>query len=445
MKTYIDGDSAQLRARINEYIDNINIIVITAQGRSGSTLLQTLLDGHVEVFSLPGFHYKYDYLVGRQDPVNAADDFVKNNPGFFNTEQSYFGRVGIANASLLGECGDKHAEISTELFLEKFTLIASHLNSPINRKSFFCIIHIAAAMALGNDPFVQKYILFHLHDNRYDVFREIMDDFPNCRLIATTRDPRESIASWKEVVRRRRNWSNNFSTIVQSAINILDAFEMLERFLMLLRPNQWMLVDLARIHTVQDLGMRNLAAWLGISYDDGLCTTTVLGLVWWGNDHRLRPISGFDKDKSRKNFANILQPFEILLLEHIFVGILNSLEYERQMPPQDEGLVFFKAATAIEFILGDSLFHLSRAPGEIAAAMAHVRGKANFAHPALARLPLPLAKAGVFMVMVLASAKNIIGETLREIYLYPHRLRMLRQSLAKASTVVIRRSPGDWL
>lgn len=426
-------------------IDQINALVLTCHGRSGSMLMQTLFDSHPQVISFPSSHLRYDYR-GKDgaDWALTARRFMAANPALFNTEFSYFGAVWSATTALLGPDGADHARVDGEAFVAAFARLAAEAAgaAEIDRRRFFCLLHLALAESLGFDPFKIKYILFHQHSYHDRDLGQLLADFPHAYMIATIRDPREGNLSWLKVLDRRRRTRHNFCAFIGAVLENRRAFSRLAAWRARFDPDHVRMVDLNRLHIQQDQAMRALADWLGVEFCPSLRHSTVVGLTWWGNDHALKPRSGFDPAKAVYRYPTDLPRRELEIIEYFHGPVIAALGYAPVETKLSRARVLQSVLFDPQFILGDSAQPLALAleQARYVAAQSRIPETGGHDRDSWPWLPLPVAR----ILRATRIAAPLIGQWF-DLLRWPARaLRVIRAS-APGSAFPVMPAPGELL
>jgi hypothetical protein len=172
------------------------IATICHWGRSGSTLLASLLDDHPQVLALPhstsnflfAFFEDYAHLNLWQQmlvypfysALKAGDEgdffLADNSSGDFSIDR----REYVAAVKALAE------------------IYASTLETrPQCRKTFIQFIHAAYSIALGKAPDASRAIIVTAqHYVNDDLASRLASDFPGAKFIHTVRDPISTVDSW---------------------------------------------------------------------------------------------------------------------------------------------------------------------------------------------------------------------------------------------------------
>ncbi|HBQ60859.1 MAG TPA: hypothetical protein DD671_14880 [Balneolaceae bacterium] len=149
-----------------------NIFFIVGTSRSGSTLFQSMLSSHSKVIVPPETHYFYSREVVNQAFDEAVDkeEFCRKLIDFWYTGKTRIGDLGLDRDEVISHAERLKLWSPLELYVLHLTLYRKHHNKEI----------------LG-----EKTPLHILHVD------EILEDFPDARIISMFRDPRA--ASYSEI------------------------------------------------------------------------------------------------------------------------------------------------------------------------------------------------------------------------------------------------------
>lgn len=304
-------------------LSHINLVLLVPHGRAGSYLIQSLFDGHEEVTMFPGAHNHYHLGLERfATNEDIARTFVAEHLHFFDSSRSYF-------SSTEAHPGDEVPElynVNTEAFVRAFVHLLDRTGPRTDKTAWLCA-HLAFAQVRGHDTSRVRYLFIHQHILSADLIAAYFRDFPDLYYIAPTRDIREEWSSCQKLVRRRYGTIRLFDQFLE----FLKAASA-SRASMLTSHGRcsgghFKIIDLARLHLLQEDAMRQFASWLGISYDPALVESTIMGVPWLGNASDGKPIAGFDRDRARSKYREVLDPTEQELAEFFFDGVIEALGY----------------------------------------------------------------------------------------------------------------------
>ena len=267
------------------------ICVIQYYGRSGSTFLHSLLDGHSKVLALPivGFQDFYtqtlpaknEFTFSYYEPLIEALGF----PNLIRSDKHKFFQAGRVDGNtetpdkLLEEVY-KLPEINGGKFIE---LMKGFFDSNlVSRKNTFLAFHISYCLAAGMDLIEERdTILYQMHHPNEDAFRKILHDFSDVRLIQTIREPSNALASNL----------NFFSKIYPSGIPFWKLEQVLDRAFFAghfyLGEYKAISIRLEDLHNEPGKTLGGLAPFCGINLESSLFQSSILGKgIKWGYDSK---------------------------------------------------------------------------------------------------------------------------------------------------------------
>jgi protein-tyrosine sulfotransferase len=260
----------------NRYLQNASFIV--ASGRSGSTLLRSLLDNHPQLVVWP-FEWSYftafnEYAAGR-----PARFLVRDLVAHFR--QTEFSQLELYAADLGGRTYQLDA-INQQLFFEQ---LRQYDADYVTRREFLQLTMHAFVAALGRSSSPSRFVV--TVNQPCDA---LLEDFPDARILAMIRNPLHTYVS----VKRYYFKSADLSTVDRCAVyrpraaNSRFRYGLLETAVApIVFTYDWIgrhRAD-ARIHDVRlerlqsnpERVMREVADFLGVTYDPSLVRPTILG------------------------------------------------------------------------------------------------------------------------------------------------------------------------
>lgn len=294
---------------------DLNIILLTLNGRSGSYFLQSLLDSHPQIifFGLPLSQFKIFLNLDRKNE-EIINEFIKINPDAFTNEAARPPNYSKHKDEFIKK------SIDTNKFKDDFLSISTQKIS--SHKEFFELIHLAFAKTLGYEIDKIKYILVHIHgiplsqDHIYEL-KFFIENYPNFKFLIPTREFKEMTYSTLTYYDKQVIYTTKFQTHKFGLFSTLVAFNFNSKIIYDIYSQKSsensMFVDLARLHLLQDKAMERIAKFLNITYLECLTKSTIMGDAWNGNTVDCKPISGFDIKKATEKRAINLKYKDLLL------------------------------------------------------------------------------------------------------------------------------------
>ena len=309
-----------------ELLLSLPVVALLPTGRTGSDYLQALLENHSEIITFNGHFLVYEEFFDQSltmtgdplSPAHIADEFIGKM--LHKLISKYDVQEG---KDMLGESGNQHFEIDTQLFREHFINLSNFL--PMDSRGILLSIHGAYHLCLGRSIEEVKILLHHPH-LEYDA-RRFIKDFPQSRILYTVRDTRASLYSQIANFRRYYPDTNDCESHFVASLkmnltgpNLLNDLD--------LNSFSVRLEDLPRQET-----LRNLAQWLGIHYQDSLLTPTWAGLMWNGDRLSSRvPSNAWSATRTMNNWKSELSKRDQWMLRCLVGSRLKSCDYEDSRP-----------------------------------------------------------------------------------------------------------------
>jgi hypothetical protein len=269
---------------------------LVATGRTGSDALQSQLDLHPQIIGLisqSSFHdwWMRSTVVNYSGPMNLGDlidEFIWTNIKQMKTRYDSHERKAELGV-------DQNQEIPMNLAQFRSYVIGLLEGQKVTSRNVLIAVYVAQAMALGQDMAGKKVFFHHIHHVRH--LPKFMADFPDCKVIAMTRDPRA--AYYSGVVHWRENDPAADSPAYPNYVlsRIVDEIQPIIQIGDRLR--------VMRLEDLDDVGpLTSLCHWLDVEYYDSVMESTWAGLRWWGDK-----LSSADTDKSmtEKEFVKAIR------------------------------------------------------------------------------------------------------------------------------------------
>jgi hypothetical protein len=228
----IDGE-ADDRATLSPLADQI--IGLLHFGRSGTSLLHSLVYGHPEISTLPSIYLRGFFNADVWEPLTAQgwratpDRFMamfdvlfdaasgKPTPGIMLEKNSYLGvKEGMTT---LGENRDESLTVDRESFrAETLRLMEQHRE--IDPTTFLLIVHAAYEKAIGTTT-DKRTAFFHIHNPDDFAKLNFLRCAPDARLVMMVREPLQSCESWLSTTVE----DNDYQTAVDQIMAILFAVD----------------------------------------------------------------------------------------------------------------------------------------------------------------------------------------------------------------------------
>jgi len=289
-------------------------------GRTGTDLLQSLLDSHPEVLTFNGSFFFLSFWnnsicvsAGKFSLGDVIDEFIGKHV------EKLKSRYDIQERK--DQLGDNFNQ-SIDIDLGRFKSEIMNLldGREVNSKNMMLAIYAAYSICLGQDIKRKKVLFHHLH--HIERLENYLKDFPDSQIISMTRDPRANFVSGIEHWRKFRPSTDQGAHLYYYIKRILDDANILEKY-----GNEYIVIK------IEDLGresaLRKLCDWLNISYDECLKKSTWAGLSWHGDSlsTKKKKEPGWSKDMLRNDWETRLNSVDKYVLNFIVFYRLKHYGY----------------------------------------------------------------------------------------------------------------------
>lgn len=321
-----------------EQMDNTEVVAIFSWGRSGSRLIQSLLDSHPEVLiangpfgmGLVGFH-SFIWPQIAQQGFTEAEKLV-----------DYFCHITHAD-----HLEDPEVVMFTKEFfpsnfkthLIKLLENLTRQGHAITRRWFFLALHYAYALTMGQDIGSKRLIIYQLHHpENYLAIQNALTDFPQMKAIGTLRHPLRNFNSMLANQRKRAQQGlkmgkkhpaipdYNFEDLIPEGIysdfyqHMLIGWTETEK----LFQDKFYPLRLEDIHFTPESTLRQISQWLDIDWNEQLLESTLDGKPFTsesGVHQKQEGVSGFDPERV---MYNSWQKHISLLDSYIMMALLEK-------------------------------------------------------------------------------------------------------------------------
>lgn len=317
------------------HLKSIPMVAIITTGRTGSDFLQSLLDSHPEVSTFNGHFAVYTEFFEDSITMNSGSPRVCDIADEFIGKYIYklISRYDIQEAKdKLGEDFNESFRINTSEFKKNMVLLMGE--EDINSHNILLAIYGAYSLGIGQDISKLKIILHHPHlDFEFDLFYK---DFPNTRIIFTSRDPRANFCSHVEHFRKYYPSHDNQRHLYNCFKMALEDSELADYYG--LQYTATRLEDLPR----RDI-LEKLAEWLNINFENSMLESTWNGLAWHGDriSEKVFESKGWTKDRAENGWENRLGKLDKYVLNYLMNSRLEHYLYSvKKISFLDSILVF---------------------------------------------------------------------------------------------------------
>jgi len=258
----------------------------------------------------------------------------------------------MKNISLTPEFVAKNLCVGDILDLDFHTakLEVVKVDAPISRRMFLLAIHYAYGICKGQNILKCPVLFYHLHYPGY--LKELIEDFPNLKILNMMRNPAEHIHSAAEKSIAVNDSKLNLSdALIYSGRNYrIPAqiyFELFHKMSSYLREDQVLLIKLDNLYEDLEGCMRMLTVCLGIKFTENLLQSTFDGKLYWGEETHKKPINNLDPNTMTDKWKKSLNRIDIFVIEGISYELLKRYHYSLTTYKNDSILNRFLVALSI--------------------------------------------------------------------------------------------------
>lgn len=275
-----------------------DIIFIVGVGRSGTTLLQNMLNSHPQVAFIPEINYTRRFLLSR----NLEERYSKNKEKFINflKNDKWFKRLDARIIDRVDFNNIDHSSFSVD-FYKKILKINCNLH---NKK-----------IAGDKDPRSIEYV------------KEISKLLPNIHWIHIIRDPRDVLLS-----KRNADWSKHRSVLKHIFAGYIQLN--LARKWIKLFPNKFTELYYEDLLHNPQLTLKNLCISIGLNYDSSMMDFKNSAQELIADDElswKKEVFSSLNKENISK-WKNGLSNRLIAFIEHLITPAFTHYNYRKSNP-----------------------------------------------------------------------------------------------------------------
>jgi len=274
------------------------VVAVQNWGRSGSTFLQSLLDGHPQVLSTPNFYSRAYYLAWASQ-ISLCPDAVKID-AFLGAMRQWWDPAQVDATAGLHRLGPALNEVAgvVRADLERHLRAAFSDGRRITRRALFEAAHVAYTLALDREiaPPADRAIVYPVHSRARGSACALLEDFPEARFVHTLREPIANVAaSIRHLTANKRDLASD--ALLSAVSNLFgrqaSGADRVTRFGdrpyldYLSRTDRVRFLPLESLHRGGSETINALAGWIGLDASPSLTRSTFDAKSWWN-----RPESG---------------------------------------------------------------------------------------------------------------------------------------------------------
>jgi tetratricopeptide (TPR) repeat protein len=334
------------------YKNQISVTTLIGFGRSGSLFLHSLLDGHPQISTLPGYFFKgwfgeetWPIFQPNFQEINWRETLVEKICTYFEPQFNAHCKknvIGEPNgntkwfAKNLGftQLGDNHSEVlklDQQKFKRKF-IDLSQAYDKIDSRICFELIHESFDQAYRfseNSAQKDKTIFYHFHNPNYYELSNFVCNYPSAKFLYVIRNPIQMLESWiagymNKINKTTDSFQNKiwFNLVVKRVTRVFHY--MYDPFNDLFETRGVKLEDIKRNY--QDL-IPNLKNWIGVDYHTALEKSEFLNSKFSRPSASMDMISGFDTRSIDIKIGRFFSNRDIEILETLFWPFMKLYGY----------------------------------------------------------------------------------------------------------------------
>lgn len=313
------------------------VLAIQNYGRSGALFLQSLLDGHRQILSLPALNgYQlpsYWEKHGHLAKEELFTKFIQDHPAYFEKTSAHDG-LGIAD---MGPNRNEATFVDREAF--EYYLSREWERDKLSRKSFITSVYIAYNKALGRVIDPKAWLLFPIHSLPQRFGKQLAEEFSTVRFIHTIRESFQNMGSICSHINKNPELNHlyllecgigqifcdiaihgNYSKVCGLAPYLPDTSD---------GKIMTRTIKLEDLHNHPVETLRKLCEFLEIYWDDCLLQSTFDGKLWHNLPDTIRQ-TGIDKATILQKHNHLLNQFDKLRIKYLSKPYDKFYGYPRQ-------------------------------------------------------------------------------------------------------------------
>ena len=321
-------------SRLNAHVDPEDLTTIVAvftSGRSGTSLMASLLDSHPRISSTPdcvlmGFYLFWEEFCDlKRDALIEAfiDQFGSLFDGAVSPKnpKSWMCYGENTGFTTMGENRDQTLSADADVFGFSLREMLPE-GKTVTRQLFIQAMHVAYSDAIGHRLEKGAIILFGLHGPSRPAVTAMIEDFPDSRFLHMVRDPIQTLGS------HFRNFILGAEKpIPQRPLKVVRARFCSGKPALENVKFQSRAVRLEDLHMAPKRTMSAVCGWLGIPWDDALLQSTFNGMKFWNDSTSVHQVSGFSKEIISQKHETYISHFDRFRYTVIFASRFQAFDY----------------------------------------------------------------------------------------------------------------------
>lgn len=336
------------RANGEGFMNIDKVIAVQNCGSSGTLLMQSLLDHHPQILSLPALHGQQLLIFWEKnyhlDKKKLLENFLINHQYWFEPEIRHdeYGLLQMGENQNERICIDKN----------KFTACLAKLWGEVGvltRKYFITSVYIAYHQTLEQPIDSSAWLLYPIHSLPQPYALQLVSDFSQVFFLHMIREPIQNMGSTAKHINRYTHWKNLYllsCTISQMFHDIAIhsgncRVYGIHPYLADSKDHvQCRALRLEDLHNNLEYEMTKICRWLNISWRDSLLISSFDGKLWHNRRESVRQTGAGSKTMSQKH-EDILTGFDQYRLHLIANFFSAAYQYQKQFNFYNKIYLFF--------------------------------------------------------------------------------------------------------
>lgn len=316
------------------------ILAVQNYGASGTLLIQSLLDSHPQIISLPAlngqrllyFWKNYSHLNKEQ----MLAQFIQEYDYWFDPKQDS-SDLGLTN---LGPNKDEKASVDKSTFIRNVYELWSQYQ-PLDCKKFISSVYSAYNACLNRSFSPDAWLLYPIHSLPKERALDLVQHFSKVYVLHMHRDPIQNIGSGAKHINYHPHWQYKYLLHCTTS-QILDDFviHVAEYHVHGLYPYfhdsvdgslQSRSVRLEDVHKHPKETLTHICQWLNIQWNDCLLQSTFDNKTWHNRVESVKQ-TGIGLQVISQKHNEVLSYFDKYRLQILAMPILMHLGYRKKLP-----------------------------------------------------------------------------------------------------------------
>jgi len=308
------------------------VVVVKNYAISGSLFMQSLLDNHPQIISLPlgldmsvvNLWHKVSYS-GDLSRKKIFQEIKRDIPSFFNADYAE------ESTREMGESFKERLEVNEHDFFFHLGNLLDKCGN-LNRRKFITAVFLAYNLCYSKNFTEDAIICLSAHEASKDYLNWIKEDFQEVFILHMIREQVQNMGSLMKAVNYYRSDYGLFNAMLEAGVRSIILDESIVPHLGV-RINQYnkrsvcgktpyfddyeqdgklissRAVRLEDVHLRSKATMQKICDWLKIDWNDNLMKSTFMGKLWYNRSGYIR-VSGFSNKIVSQTYSQYFNAFD---------------------------------------------------------------------------------------------------------------------------------------